>query len=1511
MLVIFLMFSVLLLVFQYKPVQTWAAKKATDYLSEKLHTKVGISGIYLKPFTSVVIDSLYVLDKQKDTLVSMPKLTVDINGFSLLTSIHQKKVDLSLIQLDNANIYLKKYKDSTSNLSFIINYFNSPSSKKPTTPSKPWSIAFDKIAVNNMHFRYKNYLVDTAMNHINFDDVDVSAFSTVITDMDVKNHLFKGGIHDLTFHETKSGFYLKNLTANATIDTNQILMQQLLLLTPHTRLQNYLHMKFKSFDDFDDVEDKVYFDGDFKSAKVASKDIAYFADLDKTKFEVGMDGRVKGYINNLSSSNLLITAGQATYVRGDFRMRGLPDWKNTFLELNFQQVATNKKDLDKIISGFSGDPKSVAPDIISKFGNINFKGHFTGLQNDFVAYGTFKTKLGQFDSDINLKIDKNDIPSYSGKISASNFNLGDLIDVSDLGRTTFKADVKGSGDQLKTLNVTANAKLAYLDFKGYKYNNVAVNGTFIKEVFSGKVGIKDKNLLLDANGSIDLKPKLPVYKFAANIQNAQLNKLKILTDTITLTAQIKSDISGNNLKNLSGHTDISPIRIVDPRHNFIVDSINVSINRSDTDRYVTLKSDIADASIRGKFDLATLPSYFKSIVKKYIPSLKTTIVTPLPEQFQFTLNLKKVDPVIVLLDPTLSIPDQGTFNGEFNSANKTATLNGYVKTIKYGKTVFHDLIIDESTSDQQLGVNISLSKVNITDSLFIKNIDISNVLRKDSLNFNVKLADKDATNQLDLYGLVEFGRDTTAKLKLLPSDIIIQRRDWKLQQQVRIRLLDGKTEVSNFELSNGQQMVKIDGFISDDPADKLKVTFSKFGMDNFDQLTKVADVYLRGTLNGDVVLSSITKKPGVEAQLGIDSLSMNNTLVGNVKLQAGVDNGNNQAQVKMSINNHGDETVNIGGVYSMAKDAGDQALNFDVKMDHAEAIIFGPFIRDLVSDPKGNISSNLKLTGPLSKPQLNGDLSFNNTGFTINYLKTAYTINDKINVANSVINLNNMVLKDSHGGVGNVTGKVDLNDLNDPDIEATIDAKKLMALNTTFKDNHLYYGTAYATGNFAFKGPVDNMNINIKAKTEAGTVFNIPLNTSSTVGDYDFVKFVSHSDTTKKTDDDESNAFGGVTLSLDLTADEKTTVKITTDYGVLEGNGVTNNLKLNITSLGDFEMFGDYLISSGKFDFTAKNFISKNFTVNQGGTIRWTGNPANATINLNAIYEVRTEIANLYDAAGLAPPKGNELVLVQADLILTKSLLAPNIDFDFNFPTDPSIKDDLGTYLNDYNNRSMQALSIIVRRNFASGTPGSLTNQVAGTAGEAVSEFAFNKLNALISQSNIKNVDLNLRSFNDASATVRLMNERLVLNGSLFTNTGSNNIFNNTSTSLFNSSFSDITKDFEAQYLLRKSGDLTARYSYRLLNSTTLNDINQLSLQYVNGVGLVYQRDFDTFGEFFRNLFRRNKKDKENDTPQAPTPNPTPVINNGTGTSGKPQNNTTGPANKPDGSGGNGDDDDD
>jgi hypothetical protein len=1454
---VLLIVSIVLILFQYKPVQTWAARKATKYLSEELHTKVDIKGLYIKPFSAVVLEDLYVLDKHKDTLLRTPKLTVQLTGFSIFNSIKDRTIEFKTIELNNGSVYLKKLKDSTTNLKFIIDYFNGkPDTTTVKKPGKPWTLNFERIAIQNFHFRYKNYLIkEGTPKQVNFDDLDVSRLSLTVTGMDLKNHLFKGNIQRLTLRE-KSGFAVKNLTVNAKIDTNQIFLQNLLLVTPNSRLKDFFRMRFKSFSDFSDFENKVRMDADLKDSHLSSTDITYFTpSLDKARFEFDINGRASGLVNNIKARNLTVSTGQATYIKGNFTLKGLPEWEKTQLNLEFDQLATNKKDLDNLYSRFTGKPNQQVPQMLAKFGNMNFKGTLTGTQDNFTTKGTFKTLLGRLDPNLNLRFNAKGVPAYKGTIAATNFNLAELLDNKTLGRTTLTAKFDGSGDELKNLSTDLDAKVTFIDFKGYTYHNINVDGSFKRNIGKAKILMNDRNAKLNLTANVNLNPKRPQYQLIGSVTEAKLNKLRLIKDTLTLTTRIDTRFTGDNLNNLQGYVSLNPTRISTPHDNYVVDSLRLTASGLGNQRLISLQSDLADGSIKGTYDLTTLPSYYKTIAKKYIPSLKTSMVKPGLQNFEFRLKLKNLDPVLLIFAPDLKIPEGGTFVGVFNSAEKTATLSGLIKTVKYGKMVFHDFIVDESTADSLLTLNLSLSRVDLTDSLYIKDINVTNFLRNDSLNFNVKLSDKNATNQLDLYGLVEFGRDTTAKLSLLPSDVILEREPWRLTEQVRIRLLNGKTQIDGFELTNGQQQVRVNGFISASTQDKLKIEFEKFSMSTINQLTKAAGVVLQGSLNGDVNVSSVMKSPGVDADLRVDSLIMNQTLVGDVKIVSDLDGERKRANVKLNILNRGLETLNIAGAYFLNKETGDK-LDFDIKMDQTEAVIFAPFIKTLVSNVKGTVSADMKLSGAPSNPQLNGSITLANTGITVDYLKVPYTINDKVTVTNSVIKIDDMVITDPRGGKGIANGKVDLSDFATPLLDINVQATNLMALNTTFKDNRLYYGTAFGTGRFSFTGPVDNMNIDIKAKTEDGTVFNIPLNTSATAGEYDFIRFVSHKDSTKVITN--SNAFKGVTLNFDLSADEKTLVKITTDLGLLEGRGVANGLKLNINSLGDFDMRGDFLISSGKFEFTAKNFISKNFQVNQGGTLRWTGNPSNAEINLRAIYELRANISDLYTAAGFQAAQPRQ-ELVQAQLVLTRTLLQPAIEFDFTFPLNPSIKDELSTYLSDVNNRNQQALSLIVRRQFAPGTGSNINQQVLGTASAAASEFFFNKLNSYIAQStSFRSLDLNIRSQSDASASLRLFNDRVLLNGSLYNANGSNDLFSNNSSNLFNSR--NLTTDFSAEYLMRKDGQLRARFSYRTLNSTTLTTFNDLQRpQYVNGLGLIYQRDFDTFGEFFRNLFRKGR----------------------------------------------------
>ncbi len=64
-----------------------------------------------------------------------------------------------------------------------------------------------------------------------------------------------------------------------------------------------------------DFENKVRMEGRFKSSHLSSKDIAYFADLEKMKFELDVTGRVQGKVNDLRAKDMLVSTGQATLLR--------------------------------------------------------------------------------------------------------------------------------------------------------------------------------------------------------------------------------------------------------------------------------------------------------------------------------------------------------------------------------------------------------------------------------------------------------------------------------------------------------------------------------------------------------------------------------------------------------------------------------------------------------------------------------------------------------------------------------------------------------------------------------------------------------------------------------------------------------------------------------------------------------------------------------------------------------------------------------------------------------------------------------------------------------------------------------------------------------------------------------------------------------------------------------------------------------------------------------------------
>src|SRR3546814_489587 len=316
---------------------------------------------------------------------------------------------LSEASLSGARVYLKTLPDSSSNMAFIINYFQK--NKTDTTTHKTpraFSLKIDEFSLQGAAFRYRSLLPANPSGNapkgvtgnpaepgaISFLDLDISGLHTEIRDFSTNGKEITGSIERFEFRE-KSGFVLKQLSAELSFGSGKITLEDLLLETPSSRISDYLSFTFDTLADFNDFEQKVIMEGHFENSLVAASDIARFAPgLRKVGLTAGIDGTVTGSVADLRARNLLITLGNSTYFRGNYHVHGLPDLEQTRLQLDFNTLSTNKQDIEYILARVSDKPP-VLPEFLEEAGDIYFSGDFEGKFDDFTAGGELKTSLGQ------------------------------------------------------------------------------------------------------------------------------------------------------------------------------------------------------------------------------------------------------------------------------------------------------------------------------------------------------------------------------------------------------------------------------------------------------------------------------------------------------------------------------------------------------------------------------------------------------------------------------------------------------------------------------------------------------------------------------------------------------------------------------------------------------------------------------------------------------------------------------------------------------------------------------------------------------------------------------------------------------------------------------------------------------------------------------------------------------------------------------------------------------------
>ncbi len=293
-------------------------------------------------------------------------------------------------------------------------------------------------------------------------------------------------------------------------------------------------------------------------------------------------------------------------------------------------------------------------------------------------------------------------------------------------------------------------------------------------------------------------------------------------------------------------------------------------------------------------------------------------------------------------------------------------------------------------------------------------------------------------------------------------------------------------------------------------------------------------------------------------------------------------------------------------------------------------------------------------------------------------------------------------------------------------------------------------------------------------------------------------------------------------------------------------------------------MFGTYTLQRGSYNFTLQDIIIKDFTIRDGSSISFHGDPYAAQLNIEAVYSLNANLSDLDESFLDDRELTRTNVPVHALMMVSGDMRQPDIAFDLEFPTlsqDTYRKVKSIVSTEDMMNRQiiyLLALNKFYTPDYMSTTKG---NEFVSVASSTISSQLSSMLGQLSENWRLApNIRSDRGDFSDVEVDLalssQLLNNRLLLNGN----------FGYRDKALNNNSF---IGDFDIEYLINRSGNLRLK-AYNRYNDRNYYVKNALTTQ---GVGIVLKRDFDNLFSFLRR--KKSKKAAEthkNDSVVAPQP---------------------------------------
>ena len=1138
-----------------------------------------------------------------------------------------------------------------------------------------WRILASTVNIANNTFQFDNDNNPRTGYGIDYGHMKGDSLTLEVDDLLLSYDSIAGKIKKANFKE-QSGFVLNELQADFLYSNTQTYIKDLLLKTPGTELKRYASLTYSSFKDLADDFPSTQIDADISNSRVQVKDILAFAPQLRSQpafanpnaiWYINLQGN--GTLQTMHIANLQFRGLRNTQIDASGSLATNNDPNRTGATLTIKRLHTTQSD----IALFTGQRLSNAQ--INLPEEFDAHGTVAGSMNNLSTNLTINSSAGTaFVNGRFTNLSNPEAATYNALVKTNALNLGSILRNDQLGNISANVTVSGKGFTPNKMNTRFKGDVYAVEFNDYVYRNINVDGTLQGSSLNVITDIKDPNI--DFNGTITGNiSSNPSFRFTGMLDSIKTFPLHLTPEPLIARGQIDATIPVINENYLEANVLVTNALLISGEQRLPLDTIQFVSGRNDTAQFMTLKSDVANARLTGQYRYTDLGKIFQKSIEPYFSVTPAAPISNVqPYNFTFTADVSNA-PALAALVPGLKSFEPIHIEGRA-STDQGLSASMTSPFISYKGSDITGLNLKVNTTSQGLQFTGDVQHITgIGHNLYHTRINA--VALNNKIDFNLNIDDIRGRDKYYLSGILSQPTRGNYTLNLRSDSLMLNYEKWTVSANNSLTITKDNIIADNFILQKNDQRLSLQT-----AGEQLNVGFTNFQLATITAMMKSDSLLVNGAMNGQVTFSNILRQPLFTSDVTIRDLSMKGDTLGNAVIR--VDNrAGNRYNTNATITGRGNDIALTGSFAPQGEK--DIALDLNLNIRQMQLATMEGAFGGMIKNASGSVNGNITIQGTASAPKINGPVNFDKASFATTILGSQYKIDgEKINVTENGFQLNDFVIRDTANNELRLDGTIETPNFTNYKFDLDVNADNFQVLNTTKKDNKIYYGKLVITSNMHVSGTEATPNIDGNLTVNKGTDLTvvIPQQQPGVIAREGIVEFVDMdapgNDSLFLAAYDSLNIspFKGMNIISNIEIKKDAIFNIIID----EANGDFINiqgealLSTGIDASGKITLVGNYEIEKGAYEITF-NFLHRRFEIQKGSRITWLNEPTKANLDVNAVYIANTSPIDLVQnqVAGSTQEIRNtylQKLPFEVRLKMTGELMHPVLSFDIALPLD-------------------------------------------------------------------------------------------------------------------------------------------------------------------------------------------------------------------------------------------------